>query len=502
MSDPAALSVLFVDDEQENLDVARFNFRKSLSLHLATSGPAALELLQTEDVAVIVSDQRMPGMDGLTFLEQARKLRPDAICLLLTAYADLPVLVQALNSGLVWRYLSKPWSSQELGLAIAQGQEKFHLVRENRRLTEQLRQAQKLDAIGHLAGGIAHDFNNMLTVVLGVADALRDEVAGGAEGQELVEELVAAGERAAGLTRQLLAFARLNPARPDVLELPQLIRDFSRFLQRLVGEQVELRLDLAPDTRPVRLDPSHLEQILLNFAVNARDAMPDGGVLTFRTRNVEEARGGGGAPCVALEAIDTGFGMDEAVRARLFEPFFTTKPAGHGTGLGLSTVYGIVRQADGRIDVDSAPGRGSTFRVLLPPVAAVPNVAAPAASTDASRGSGTILLVEDDAPVRAVTRRLLVAAGYEVLEAANGAAALAALAAGASPALLLTDVVMPGLSGPALAALVRERLPALPIVFVSGHTHSAEVLDGLGPLVRKPYAGEALVRAIAAALQP
>jgi PAS domain S-box-containing protein len=380
-----------------------------------------------------------------------------------------------------------------------------------KRTEAQLRQAQKLESIGRLAGGIAHDFNNLLTVVLSCASALEEDARAGRPAQlEEVQEVRAAGIRARDLTRQLLAFARKQVIAPVRLDLGEVVRASEGLLRRVLGEDVALSVELAPGLWPTRGDGGQLEQVLMNLAVNARDAMPTGGSLRISTANVsapprEAAEGGPPAgDWVCLTVRDAGTGLSPEAQAHLFEPFFTTKPVGQGTGLGLATVYGIVDQSGGHVQVESAPGRGTTVRLFLPRdtgggASAVPATSSgPASGHPAPAGAETILLVEDDAQVRAVTLRTLRQAGYRVLVADGGPSALSVSRQEEAPIhLVVSDVVMPGPSGPeVVAALARER-SGLKVLFVSGHAEEAVarrgVLDPARNLLPKPFTPEDLL---------
>lgn len=362
-------------------------------------------------------------------------------------------------------------------------------------LEAQLRHAQKMEAIGRLTGSIAHDFNNILTVINGNSEAFLRRCSPDDPRRPEIEDVRHAGERAANLTRQLLAFTRQEELEPECVDLNATITEVRAMLATLIGEDVELVLDLPPHVPPVWADAGQLEQILFNLAANARDAMPGGGVLGISTDDVRlDARHPGRiagvrpGDYVALRVSDTGTGMDEAVQAQIFEPYFTTKPVGKGTGLGLATVFGIVQQSGGQIDLASASGAGTTVTVYLPR-AQTPAAPLPHATTRTSppRGSETILLVEDDSQVRAVTRHSLERSGYEVIEAPNGLQALELVDTHADIDLIVTDVVMPKMGGPELAATVRRRQPALPVLYVSGCT-TAEELDDAAVLLAKPYA--------------
>jgi len=390
-------------------------------------------------------------------------------------------------------------------------------VTAQRHLEDQLRQAQKMEAVGRLAGGIAHDFNNILTAILGTCSLMQRELSPGSRAREDVDEIQRAATRAAGLTRQLLAYSRRQVLQPEVLDLNVVVGEMDRMLRRLIGEDVELVTVLGKDLGRVLADPGQIEQVVLNLAVNARDAMPRGGRLTIETADAPgDPAGtpqGSSSPRVMLAISDTGVGMDDRVRSHLFEPFFTTKEVGKGTGLGLATVYGIVRQSGGAITVDSAPGRGSTFRVYLPRVEEAsfrrPSQGAPEGG---AREGGSpeppaahILLAEDEPRVRALTQRVLEARGYRVLAATDGAKALE-LASDQSVKvdLLVTDVVMPGMSGPDLARRLRESRPGLPVVYMSGYADQGlahEAAATGGAFLSKPFETEALERLVQQALE-
>jgi PAS domain S-box-containing protein len=382
---------------------------------------------------------------------------------------------------------------------------------ERRRLEEQFRQAQKMEAVGRLAGGVAHDFNNLLTIINGYGHLLLEELRPGDPARELVREMAAAGERAAGLTAQLLAFSRKAIVEPLVLDLNEVVAQSARLLRRVIGEDVSLSTALAPAPARVRADPTQVEQVLLNLAVNARDAMPRGGRLTIETRGVRLC--GEDAPLypdlpqgdyVQLAVSDTGCGMTDEVRGRLFEPFFTTKEPGKGTGLGLSVVHGAVRQSGGRVDVYSELGVGTTFKILLP-AAAAPAGPSASAVLIAPRGTETVLLVEDEEGVRRFGRLALETQGYTVLEAAGGEEAVRVAGAYAGPIhLVVTDVVMPRVGGRAVAEAVRARHPGAGVLYVSGYTDDAVVRHGVveatDAFLQKPFAPLGLARKVRAVL--
>jgi two-component system cell cycle sensor histidine kinase/response regulator CckA len=377
--------------------------------------------------------------------------------------------------------------------------------RERTKLEHQLRQVQKMEAIGRLAGGVAHDFNNVLVVILSCAGLALDDLAADDPRRELLQEIEAAGLRAGALTRQLLAFSRKQVLQPRVVDLREIVLGMRSMLARLLGEDVELRITSTGCLGRVLADLGQLEQVVMNLAVNARDAMPDGGTLTFDLADVDvDAAHVGdhlGMPpgrYVVLGARDTGTGMDSDTRARIFEPFFTTKETGKGTGLGLSTVFGIVAQSRGHVRVSSEPGRGSTFTIYLPRTDQAPQ-RAPSRPAPALRGGAeTILLVEDEAHVRAMACKILRKNGYEVLEAANGADALLVADEHASTIdLLLTDVVMPRMNGQKLALSLAPTRPALKVLFTSGYTDHTilhhGVLDSGVAFLQKPFTPAALL---------
>jgi PAS domain S-box-containing protein len=378
-------------------------------------------------------------------------------------------------------------------------------VTDRRRMEEQLRQSQKLEAVGRLAGGVAHDFNNLLTAILGDADAISEGLPARDPLREDVGEIRAAAHKAAMLTRQLLAFGRKQAAEPRVLDVGETVGAMERLLRRLIGENIDLTVACPAGLWSVRADPGQIEQVIVNLAVNARDAMPGGGRLTIETSNVElrgddvrrhiEAAPG---PYVMVAVSDTGSGMSPEVQAHLFEPFYTTKGRGGGTGLGLSTVYGIVKQCGGCIWVYSEAGRGTTFKIYLPRVDQRPEAEETRPEPARARGTETLLVVEDEAMVRAMAVRVLRGAGYTVLDAGDGVEACQVLADAGDRKidLLVADVIMPRLGGPELAARLRETRPELRVLFVSGYTDRALDLQGeLGPrtaFLSKPFAGAQL----------
>lgn len=387
-------------------------------------------------------------------------------------------------------------------------------VTERVRLEDQLRQAQRMEAVGRLAGGIAHDFNNVLTALQGHAQLALEQMADSDPARDDLLEIQKNAERAANLTRQLLAFSRRQVVRPELLDLNDVVRGMKRMLDRLIAEDVILETSLAPDLPRVLADPGQIEQVVMNLAVNARDALPGGGTITIRTAVAELTRDlaeryaypVAPGPYVVLSVSDTGKGMDAETQSRVFEPFFTTKEQGKGTGLGLATVYGIVKQSGGYIWVRSEPDQGSTFEVYLPPAteAAGPirtPVARAPGDAPPPNGGATVLVVEDELPVRNLIRRVLVRRGYQVLEARNGSEALRIAAEWRAPIhLILTDVIMPEMGGPDLAEQIRGSHPEAPLLFMSGYTEDEVIRRGIShaevAFLEKPFTPETLVRKV------
>ena len=404
-------------------------------------------------------------------------------------------------------YRSFSWNA----IVVSESQAIYGLARdvtEEKRLAAQFHQAQKMEAIGQLASGVAHDFNNLLTVILGFGEMLLDEASLGASEREALSQLIEAGQRGAKLTSQLLALGRRSMIEPRSVDVNAVVESSTSILRRLLREDVLLETHLGA-IAAVKIDPGQLEQVFMNLAVNARDAMPEGGTLSITTERVELAEPTRtsteelpAGEYVRISVADTGVGMTEDLQSRIFEAFFTTKGPGKGTGLGLATVEGIVRQAGGGIRVESAPGRGTTFHILLraerTPTAMAPSVDAPIVSL---RGSETILVVEDEAGVRDVTRAILEAQGYRVLLATSGVEALRTLTDHPAPVhLLLTDVVMPDVGGRALAEALCALRPSLRVLYMSGHTDDAVLHAGVqasrDTLVHKPFTALVLGRRV------
>ena len=500
-------TLLIADDEPVILEVlGRFLAAPGRTVLLAGGAAEARLLARTQGpVDVALLDRHLGDGSGLEVAAALKADRPETEVILLTAYASFESAVEALQAGL-YDYLSKPIDDfDSLRLKVDNAFAKVLAVAERRKAEVELRHMQKMDAIGRLAGGIGHDLSNMLAVILSWVEDLSARTEG--DVREGLGEIQAATDRAVKLVRHMMTLSRKGPAAPAAITLNQAIEDVAKLLRRSLGTRVTLALDLSPGPWPVMADPSHLGQVFLNLAVNARDAMPEGGAITFRTENVPASARlpGDGLPpgdAVRLLVSDQGAGMPPEVQERIFEPFFTTKAPGEGTGLGLAIVYGIVGQAGGAISVESAPGRGTTFHLLFPRAATATEAtaAARAPASAAPAHAGTALVAEDDQAVRALLARALRQAGFQVLEAADGTEALAVAEAhhGAID-VLVTAAVMRGLPGPALAARLRARRPALRVLVVTGLPTDPVVVafaDAGGEVLQKPFRASVVVEAV------
>jgi len=382
-----------------------------------------------------------------------------------------------------------------------------------RHLEEQLRQAQKMEAVGMLAGGVAHDFNNLLTIITGYSQLILNSIHSEDPNHHSAEQIMKAGERAAALTTQLLAFSRRQALQPRVLDLNKLVTAMSTMLRRLIGEDIDIQFVLRPDLGMVSADPGQMEQVLMNLVVNARDAMPNGGTLTIETANVQIDEGYSQrhlpvkqGPYTMIAVSDNGTGMDEQAQRRLFEPFFTTKGTGRGTGLGLSSVLGIIKQSGGTINVYSVPNSGTSMKVYLPRVDRPAMIESEAPQQTVSRGSETILVVEDDEMVRNLVRETLNRSGYRVLDADGPLEARRiADAYRGRIHLLITDVVMPKVSGRELAAQLMARRRDMKVLYMSGYTDSAIVNTGIlqkeVAFVQKPFTPAAFTQKVREVLE-
>jgi PAS domain S-box-containing protein len=495
--------------------------------HVLTSSPAVMYALRvdSETLAPTWVSENMERLLGYTVAEAssfewwAERLHPDDRERVLAA--NSPAARQD-EQTLEYRFRNKDgsyrWIRDEQRLLRDDSGRPVEVVgswsdvTEKSRIEAQLVQAQKMEAIGRLAGGIAHDFNNLLGVILGYSELLGKDPGLSERSVKRTQQILKSAERAAGLTRQLLAFSRKQPLTPKIFDLNELLADLEKMLRRLIGEDVRMVTVLAPAPGTVRADPGQIEQVIVNLVVNTRDAMPRGGRLVLETTHVDVDETSADAPhqfmpgpYVVLAVSDTGHGMDATTLSRLFEPFFTTKEAGKGTGLGLATAFGIVKQSGGHIGVESEPGKGTTFRVYLPHVGEKREATAVVAPAPPPRGDETVLLVEDEQAIRLLIREVLEGAGYTVLETDRPENAAGLLDSHAGPIqLLLTDLVLPGMSGAALAALATNARADMKILFMSGYTDEAVREHGLSQtainFLQKPFTADALLRKVRSVL--
>ena len=474
----------------------------------------ALDCLARQAFNVVLLDLTLPDGAGIDTVNRTRLAAPSIPIVVMTGLSDETFAVKAVQNGAQDYLVKGQIESDVLVRSLRYAIERNRLLTERSQLEEQLRQAQKMEAIGQLAGGVAHDFNNILTVIQGHTELLLTEAKSVPKWAESLGQIQTAADRAANLTRQLLAFSRRQMLRRRVVDLNEVVAGLASMLQRLLGEQVDLKLCCDPDNLLIKADAGMIEQIILNLAVNARDAMPRGGRLEIgatrreldapHTLRNSEARAG---DFVCLSVSDTGCGMDAAVLNRIFEPFFTTKEAGRGTGLGLSMVYGIVKQHEGWIEVESRVGVGSKFNVFLPRSKARRTAATTAASTLPSpNGAATVLIVEDEATLRHLVGLVLERQGYTVLQAATGVAAVGVWNQHqAAVDLLITDMVMPdGLSGRELAKQLLAEKPGLKVIYTSGYCLELGEDELPHPdrhlFLQKPYPPQKLVRTVQACL--
>lgn len=498
---PPEVRVLLVEDNPGEALLVRAFFERADSEFTAAAEAASLAeaigALRSREFDLVLLDLGLPDARDLEALEAVCSEAPKIPIVVITIKEDEALGRLAVEKG-AQDYLTKTrLTPEELFRSL-----RYALDRQQRKVVEEaLWRAQKMDAVGHLAGGVAHEFNNLLLAIKASAELVRTDLPPDDPMREDLAEIERATDRAARLTRQLLAFGRKQPLQPEILDLNEVILGMDALLRPAIGEDIEVVTRLEPDLGRVRADRSSIEQVVMNLALNARDAMPDGGIMTISTRNASAQGPAGDLPdgTVELAVTDTGTGMDQETLGRVFEPFFTTKPQGRGTGLGLAAVHGIVQQSGGDIAVKSTLGEGATFAIRLRRVEDEPE--APRESGPPTTTSGTILLVDDEEVVRNVAARMLRRRGYEVMEAGSAAEAIAVADGFASTIhLLLTDVVMPGGSGPELAEELRASRPGMKIVFMSGYTREhlpiGRVEGSSAALLEKPFAGADLLRRV------
>jgi two-component system, cell cycle sensor histidine kinase and response regulator CckA len=455
---------------------------------------------------LVVCDHSMPGFSGVEALKLLRAEGLEAPFIFLSGTIGEDTAVEALKQG-AQDYIMKD-NLKRLLPAINRELNEFEQRRERTRLERQVQQLQRFEAIGGLAGGIAHDFNNALGVILGWAQLGYEELPPGTPAREKFRMIREQAESAAGLTRQLLAFARRQIVKARNLDLNDLANQTRGLLQSVIGDQIEFTLSPAPTPQIIRADPSQIERVLVNLCLNARDAMPDGGRLVLTTRTVDIGEDfcrihsyGSPGEYVLLSVSDTGVGMDSATLDRIFEPFFTTKEMGRGAGLGLAAVYGVVKQHGGFVNVYSEPGQGTTFRVYLPLSSAAPEKPEPAASPHPESGNETILVADDNEALRELACEALTSRGYHVIPAKNGQEAVTLFTANSKEiGLALLDVAMPLLNGRDAYSRMRALAPGLPVIFTTGHSAETASLESKihegAAFLQKPYDLETLHRIV------
>jgi two-component system, cell cycle sensor histidine kinase and response regulator CckA len=503
---PARVHILMLEDTDTDVDLIQHELRRSgleFTVSRATDRGTFLSELTRQPPDIILSDYSLPQFNGLEALRLAKEEKCDIPFILVTGSQTEEVAVACMKEGAV-DYILKS-ALTRLPSAVVNAlkrsqaeQERTEALQALQQSQEQFLQSQKLEAVGRLAGGVAHDFNNLLTAIMGYSDLSLSNLSHEERLRRNLTEIKKASERAASLTRQLLAFSRKQVLQPRVFDLNVVVADMQRMLERMIGEDIQLRTNLEPNLGHVKADLGQIEQVIMNLVVNARDALPKGGKVTIETANVfldepyaQQHVAVTPGSYIMLGVSDTGVGMDEETQAHIFEPFFTTKETGKGTGLGLSTVYGIIKQSGGNIWVYSEVGRGSAFKIYLPrtneDVDSKPQI-----MQGLARGTETILLVEDADIVRAMTKEILVSNGYNVLEADGGSqACVVAEQYKQTIHLLLTDVVMPEMGGYELAGHLQTIHPETKIIFMSGYTEDTIVNHGVleegTNFVQKPF---------------
>jgi two-component system, cell cycle sensor histidine kinase and response regulator CckA len=509
------LNVLIIEDLEDDAVLLTRVLRKGGFEPLVArveAEQAMREALALRKWDIIISDYSLPSFDAPRALATLKDSGQDIPFLVVSGCVDESTIIEAMKAG-ADDYLMKENLSR-LVPAVHRELRQSDARRQRRRLEEQFRQAQKMEAVGRLAGGVAHDFNNLLTIITGYSELLLSRNQLSESDRTALDEIRRAAERGGSLTHQLLAFSRRQPLRPRVASMNDLIANMNKMLQRLIGEDIQLATIPSKHAGSVKIDPGQFEQVLMNIVINARDAMPRGGNLTIETAevfiNTDRARSYVDLQAghyVLLSVTDSGKGMDAETRSHLFEPFFTTKEPGKGTGLGLATVYGIVKQSGGFIEVASAPGQGTNVQIYLPQAEpSTEEEPAAVSQTVSLDGSETILLVEDEPCVRAIICEILRPRGYRVLECTSGAEALQTARNFTGPIdLILTDVVMPELSGPELVRVLLGERPGTRVLYISGYTDEATVLHGLQrsdvDFLQKPFVPNELAGKIRQALQ-
>ena len=503
------LKLLMIEDSECDAELLAHAIRKGgyevMYKRVDTRETLRASLLESWDL--VVSDHSMPGFSGMAALAMVREKCPDVPFIFVSGTIGEDIAVDAMRVG-AQDYIMKGNLARFLPAIDRELRESKNRT-EHKKTEMRMQQLEKFEAIGKLAGGIAHDFNNVIGAIMGWAELGKEEVPEGSRAAKFFQNIRAQSDRAAGLTRQLLAYARRQTLEPRIINLNQMIGETTALLQKAIGEQIEMKLVLAPDLQPTRADPSQIEQVLMNLCFNARDAMPDGGQLLIETRNVdldeaytqrhEYARPG---KYVAMSVSDTGTGMDAATLSRIFEPFFTTKEVGKGTGLGLATAYGVVKQHEGMIEVYSELGKGTMFHVYLPVNSGAMQEKNGGSTNDSVRGGTEMILVaEDHAGNLEMVNETLRKLGYRVILARDGEEAVEKFRERREEiAMALLDVVMPRMGGPEAYDKIRSMNPELPVIFSSGYSEESARLASLvahgAALLQKPYAPKALAKKI------
>jgi two-component system cell cycle sensor histidine kinase/response regulator CckA len=504
---PEPLNVLIVEDCRDDAELlvrelSRAGF--AVKWQLVETEVDYLSQLETRP-DIVLSDYSMPQFDGLRAMDLLQELGLNIPFILISGTVGEEIAVEAVKHGAA-DYLLKDRIAR-LGTAVRRALHEAGESGRRRKLEAQFIEAQKMEVIGQLASGVAHDFNNILMTIMGYNDMISQEIDPAGPLQGYTSEIRHAAQRAAGLTRQLLVFSRKEKVLPVVLNLNEVVRDHEQMLRRLAGETIELTVLPGKQSSLIKADAGYVGQVLMNLAVNARDAMPGGGSISIIVRNITLGEDGAGVPAgsyVMLGVSDTGVGMPESVKARIFEAFFTTKPRGKGTGLGLATCRTIVQQSGGHIEVESTPGKGTTFKIYFPAVHQTAAVAGsrPAGEETVSGGSETLLVVEDESTVRNLACGVLASRGYDVLAASNGREALQVVSShqGNPISLVVTDVIMPEMGGKVMAEWLKATHPDIKILFTSGYTDDAlapqGVLEEGVQFFSKPYSPAALIRKV------
>ena len=512
------IRLLVVDDDPQALplvEMALMDAHFERIIEVAPTVASGLERIKADEHDIYLIDHRLPDGTGISLIHEAKKAGITKPFILMTGYGSGALDEAAFHEGAA-DYVEKHLLAAHLERAIRYAVRDWHASRALHDREDQLRHAQKMEAIGRLAGGVAHDFNNLLTAIVGFTDLIVERLEPRDPTADDVREIRKAADRATALTRQLLAFSRKQFLTPTVLDVNETVSGLIHMLPRVIGEHIQTTTRLAPHLPRVWADSSQMDQVLVNLVLNARDAMPAGGHLTIETSFLDMDEEQLSAERLTLQpgryvllvVTDTGMGMDDATRARAFEPFFTTKPKGKGTGLGLATVYGIVDQSGGGIALDTAPGRGTAVRIFLPVTSATKGSddKSNAPTSIIGGGAESLLLVEDNESVREVTAQALRRRGYTVYEARNAEEAIEWFSrSGSKVQLLVTDVVMPGLSGPNLAARLVRINPNLRVLYMSGYTDDATVVQGNFwggvPLLQKPFTPAQLAESVRTALK-